>query len=135
MRSHQLSIYLTFLALTLLLAATIGLSFVDIRPWNLWLGLAIATAKMLLIAWVFMNLAHSIGPVRVAAAAGLLWLSFAIVCTLADYTTRGWGETPEHWLRQTEHVESYDRVEPPQPEFQIPTASGRALDDSDLGSL
>lgn len=112
MASDCKHIYWTFVALLVLLVATIGFSFAPLGPANLWIGIAIAIAKMVLIATVFMKLSHSIGAVELAAGAGLLWLSIAIICTMADYTTRGWGETPEHSLQESEHIESYDQVEP-----------------------
>lgn len=89
-------IYVTFAALMALLIATVAVSFVPLGTANTWLAMAIAVSKMLLVVIVFMNLRRSSGTTRLAAAAGVLWLSFAMICILADYHTRGWEEGNEH---------------------------------------
>ena len=78
-------IYVALIALTL---ATCGLSFVPHFDWHTSVGLAIASAKVILIALFFMHLISSTRLTWLALLAGLLWLSILIGLTLADYLTR-----------------------------------------------
>jgi cytochrome c oxidase subunit 4 len=78
-------IYFALVALTL---ATCGLSFVPHFEWHTSVGLAIASAKVVLIALFFMHLISSTRLTWLALLCGLLWLSILIGLTLADYATR-----------------------------------------------
>lgn len=98
----QKPIYVTFAALMALLVATVAVSFVPLGTANTWVALAIAVSKMMLVVVVFMNLYESSGTVRLAAVAGVLWLSFAMICVLADYHTRGWHEGNERSVQVSE---------------------------------
>ncbi len=100
--SSQKPIYVTFAALLALLVATVAVSFVPLGIANTYLAMAIAVCKLMLVVVVFMNLRRSSGTIRLAAAAGVLWLSFAMVCVLADYHTRGWGEADGDIVEQVE---------------------------------
>jgi cytochrome c oxidase subunit 4 len=75
-------------ALMLLLALTTGVAFVSLGTLNLFVALAIAVTKALLVLLVFMELKASAGLVRVFAAAGFFWLLIMIGLTSADYTHR-----------------------------------------------
>jgi cytochrome c oxidase subunit 4 len=75
-------------ALMLLLALTTGVAFVSLGTLNLFVALAIAVTKALLVLLVFMELKASAGLVRVFAAAGFFWLLIMIALTSADYTHR-----------------------------------------------
>jgi cytochrome c oxidase subunit 4 len=75
-------------ALMLLLALTTGVAFVSLGTLNLFVALAIAVTKGLLVLLVFMELKASAGLVRVFAAAGFFWLLIMIGLTSADYTHR-----------------------------------------------
>jgi cytochrome c oxidase subunit IV len=65
---------LTWTALLVLLAATIGASFVFTGMASLAAGLGVAVAKAALILWVFMHLSEIRGLLRVFAVAGFAWL-------------------------------------------------------------
>ncbi|HSO07902.1 MAG TPA: cytochrome C oxidase subunit IV family protein [Pelomicrobium sp.] len=80
---------LTWAALMLLLAATVGISFVPMGGLNVVANLAIAVLKTLLVMAVFMHLLHARGIVRLAAAAGFFWLLLLLVLSMSDYLTRG----------------------------------------------
>ena len=71
-----------------LLALTVGYAFWPDAPWKTEAGLAVALAKALLIAVLFMQLKHAAGLVRVAAIAGVCWASFLYILTFADVLTR-----------------------------------------------
>lgn len=74
--------------LMVLLALTIGYAFVPGLPLKTEAGLAIAFAKALLIAILFMQLKSATGIVRLAAIAGLMWGSFLFIMTFTDILTR-----------------------------------------------
>ncbi|MCB2053364.1 MAG: cytochrome C oxidase subunit IV family protein [Geminicoccaceae bacterium] len=82
-----------YLVLLGLLATTIGVSYLELGPWNPVLNLSIAAAKAFLIVWFFMHLNQSAGLVRLAAFAGLVWLALLFTLGLADWLTR-----PDGWM-------------------------------------
>ena len=80
---------LVWLALILLLAGTVGASFVLKGPVGLAVSLAIACAKAGLIYWYFMHLKEEGGLQRIAALGACAWLLILIAFLSADYATRG----------------------------------------------
>ncbi len=99
----------TFIALLALLAATVAAAMVPLGVWNVWLALAIAATKTMLVVIVFMGLNRANGVVRMASAVGLLWLSFALILVMADSMTRGWHETQAVDLKSGQHLHTFDR--------------------------
>ena len=77
-----------WIALMTLLALTTGLAFVPLGPANLFISLAIAAVKALIVLIMFMELKAGSSLVRAAAAAGFFWLAIMIALTTADYTHR-----------------------------------------------
>jgi len=77
LRSHLL----VWLALLALLALTAGSSLLPLGRFNLVSNLAIAVAKAALVLYFFMRIGKSRPIVRIAAAAGIVWL--ALLCGLA----------------------------------------------------
>ena len=67
----------------MLLALTVGSSFIDLGGFNATLNLAIAAAKAAIIATVFMHLATSDTLPRLVVAAAGLWLLILFGLTLA----------------------------------------------------
>jgi len=88
------TIFLCLLALT---ALTTGVAFIDLGPLNTVAALAIAVAKMLLVALFFMHLRDSPRLTKVVVVAGLFWLALLISLTLADNLTRHWTAGPTGW--------------------------------------
>jgi cytochrome c oxidase subunit 4 len=83
----------TYLALLLLLVATVGIAFLDLGALNSVAALTIAALKAILVALFFMHVRDS-GPVtRIFVGAGLLWLLILIGLTLTDYLSRAWGSS------------------------------------------
>jgi cytochrome c oxidase subunit 4 len=76
--------------LLVLTLATILLAQINLRGWNMLVGLGIATMKGILIALFFMHLRVSGGLTRLVGVAALLWLAILIAGTLDDLLTRGW---------------------------------------------
>jgi caa(3)-type oxidase subunit IV len=78
-----------WIALNGLLLLTLGSAYIQLGIGNLVANLAIATAKAGLVALYFMQLRSERAIIRLAAAAGLLWLLFLFILTFADVLTRG----------------------------------------------
>lgn len=74
---------LAYAGLLVLLALTVGSSFIDLGGFNATLNLAIAAAKAAIIATVFMHLATSDTLPRLVVAAAGLWLLILFGLTLA----------------------------------------------------
>ncbi len=77
-----------FVALIVLTALTVALSFVELHSWHLIVGLLIATAKATLVGLFFMHMLDSGRLVWLAVGAGLFWICILIGLTLTDYLTR-----------------------------------------------
>lgn len=79
---------LTWLALLALLATTAGCALLGLGWLNTVISLAIALAKALLVAIVFMRLKRAPALLRLAAVAGAVTLALLFGLALTDYTTR-----------------------------------------------
>jgi cytochrome c oxidase subunit 4 len=80
---------IVWLALMLLLATTVIVTFL---PWGAIkpvINLVVAAAKAGLILWVFMHLREQPGLNRVVAVAAAAWLMILIAMTCIDVATRG----------------------------------------------
>jgi cytochrome c oxidase subunit IV len=82
--------YAVFVALMALLAATVGLAYLDLGPANLPIAMGIAAVKAALIVLVFMHVRYSHRLTWVFSSAGLLWLLILISLTVVDYRSRDW---------------------------------------------
>ena len=80
--------FVVFVTLLVLLAATVGVAFLDLGSWNLPVALAIAITKAVLILLIFMHVRYSSSLIWLVAAAGFFWLAIMLLFTLADYLTR-----------------------------------------------
>ena len=86
--SDKRILFEVYIALQLLLAATIAVSFLHLGAFNPILNFGIAAAKAGLIAWFFMHLRAASGMVRLFAGAALLWLIILFGLGLSDWLTR-----------------------------------------------
>ncbi len=77
-----------WIALMLLLAATVTSAYVPLGAFNSAINLVIAAIKVVLVALFFMRLKSSNALIRLAAITGLFWLSILFVLSGADYLTR-----------------------------------------------
>jgi len=82
--------YAVFAALIALTLLTVGLSFVEMHQWHVYLGMAIAATKAALVILFFMHVMHSHRLIWSVVIAAMLWLGILVVLTLTDYLTRGW---------------------------------------------
>ncbi|MCB9785378.1 MAG: cytochrome C oxidase subunit IV family protein [Deltaproteobacteria bacterium] len=77
-----------FAALMLLLALTVGASFIDLGPASVVVAMLVSVAKTLVIMLVFMHLAWRNTVTRLFASAAFLWLALLIGLSLTDFLTR-----------------------------------------------
>jgi cytochrome c oxidase subunit IV len=82
--------FLVFAALIALTVLTIGLSFVELGPWHLAVGIAIGIAKALLVVLFFMHVLYSSRLTWIVIIAGLFWTAILIGGVVSDYLTRSW---------------------------------------------
>lgn len=86
---------LVYAALIVLTVSTVGIAFVELpEQAHLWIGLAIATAKAVLVVLFFMHVWYSSRLTWVVALSGLLWLAILLAYVLTDYLSRGWVGVP-----------------------------------------
>jgi cytochrome c oxidase subunit 4 len=79
---------LTWLALLALLATTAGCALLRLGWLNTAISLAIALAKALLVAIVFMRLKRAPALLRLAAVTGAVMLALLFGLAMTDYATR-----------------------------------------------
>jgi cytochrome c oxidase subunit 4 len=87
--STKMQIVAIWLALLMLLAATIGGSLVFTGTAGIVVSLGIAFTKSGMIFWKYMHVGEQTGPLRVAAFAAGGWLMILFLLTTVDYLTRG----------------------------------------------
>jgi cytochrome c oxidase subunit 4 len=101
---HPIKEYLlVYIALMILLALTLGSSFLSLGDFNPVVNLGIACLKAALVVAFFMHLKGSKGLIKVFSAAGLFWLGILFSLAATDYFSRGWLPLPGHWPQQ--HIE------------------------------
>lgn len=83
-----------FVALLLLLAATVAGAYLPLGPLHLPVALLIAGAKAVLIGLFFMHLCYRNRVTWVVSTASLFWLGILLALTLSDYLSRGWLDIP-----------------------------------------
>jgi cytochrome c oxidase subunit 4 len=86
-----------FLSLIALTTLTTAAAYVDMGAMNTVVALAIAVAKMLLVALFFMHLWYNRGLTRIVILAGVLWFAILFTLTLSDELTRNWTPVPQGW--------------------------------------
>ena len=77
-----------WVALGVLLAATVISAYIPLGTFNTIINLAVAAAKVALILVFFMKLRSSSALIRITSLAGLFWLVFLFSLTAGDYLTR-----------------------------------------------
>ncbi|HXS96294.1 MAG TPA: cytochrome C oxidase subunit IV family protein [Candidatus Limnocylindrales bacterium] len=96
--NHHVDAVKTYAIVWIVLLFATGLTtvvaHVDLGAFSVVVALAIAVAKMLLVALFFMHIRHSTGLTKLVVVGGLLWLGILLTFTLADIWTRGWVGVP-----------------------------------------
>ncbi len=82
--------FLVFGALIALTVLTVGLSFLDLGPWHLAVGIAIGIVKALLVVLFFMHVLYSSRLTWIVIIAGLFWTAILVGGVVSDYLTRAW---------------------------------------------
>jgi cytochrome c oxidase subunit IV len=96
MKQHVVSLganLLIFFVLLALLAATIGVAFMDMGPKHTlktFIALLIAVTKASLIMLYFMHVKFSNRLTWAFAGAAFLWLGILIALSMTDFLTRNW---------------------------------------------
>ena len=83
-----------FIALLVLLLATVGAAYLPLGPLHFPVAMTIAVIKAVLIVLIFMHVLHAHRLTMIICAAAMLWLGIMIALTLADYLSRGWLQIP-----------------------------------------
>src|SRR4029077_6556857 len=98
MKHHIASIrtnILVFVALLVLLFATVGAAYLPLGPLHFPVAMTFAVVKAVLIVLFFMHVLYSHRLTMVVCLASCLWLGIMIALTLSDYLTRGrWLDIP-----------------------------------------
>lgn len=80
----------TFVALLLLLGATVAANYLNLGAFSMATALGISVVKAALIALFFMEVRYSKPMTWLFAGAALAWLVIMIGLTMNDYNTRPW---------------------------------------------
>src|SRR5512135_3720546 len=81
-------VYLTIFAILLFLTATtVGVSFLDLGPFNTLVAILIAVTKMMLVILYFMHVRYSSRLTWAVVGGGFFWLALLLLMTLGDYLT------------------------------------------------
>ncbi|MFT3769857.1 MAG: cytochrome C oxidase subunit IV family protein [Minicystis sp.] len=84
----------TLVALLVLTAITVGVSYIDFGSANVWIALLVATIKAGIVALVFMHLFFDHKFHSVILVMGLLFLGVFVAFTMFDTETRGRNNDP-----------------------------------------
>jgi cytochrome c oxidase subunit IV len=90
--SRPATYLLTYGALLLLSAATLGVSLASLGTLGVGISLAIAATKAVLIALFFMHLREQRGSNAAVAVVAVVLVAFFVGLSAADVATRGGGE-------------------------------------------
>jgi cytochrome c oxidase subunit 4 len=85
---------IVFVALMVLLLATIGGAYAPLGHFHLAVALLIAVAKALLVMLFYMHVRSAKRTTWVFSSAAFLWLGILIALSLSDYLGRGWLAIP-----------------------------------------
>ncbi len=88
---------LVFVTLILLTLVSVDVAFYDLGWLSLFLALALATTKAVLVVLYFMHLKYSSRLVWGFVGAALFWFLLLIGLTGADVFTRDWVPEPPGW--------------------------------------
>ncbi len=104
--SHVKSYVAVYLALLVLVIATVFVATVPLGVLAFPIAIGIALTKMFLIMWIFMHVKDETGLVKVFAFIGIGWMGILFVFLLGDYLTRHntVADYPGAWQRRGEHV-------------------------------
>ncbi len=115
----------TLVALLVLTAITVGLSYVHLGTFNFIIGIIVATIKAFLVASIFMNLSHDDRSNSVIFASGFVFLAIFIGLVAPDFMFRGDVFTEgKQLMLPVKGVSQFKRPWEPTPEI---VAHGKAI--------
>ena len=82
--------FVVFTALMVFTGLTVWAAYQHLGIWNTPVALAIATAKALMVALIFMHLRSSPKLTVIVVSTSVVFLAFLILITLSDYLSRPW---------------------------------------------
>ena len=82
--------FVVFMLLMGFTGLTLWAAYQHLGIWNTPVALAIATAKAVMVALIFMHLRSSPKLTLLVVGSSVLFLAFLILITLSDYLTRAW---------------------------------------------
>ena len=82
--------YAIFAALMVLTGITVGVSFINLGPFNFPVAISIAIVKATLVILFFMHVKYSSRLTKLIIATGFFFLTVLFVLTMSDYVSRGW---------------------------------------------
>ena len=86
--------FLVWLALIFATILTTAVAFLDLGFLNVFVALAIACTKMLLVVLFFMHARHSSQLTKLALLGAVLWLAILLAMVSIDFISRGWMGVP-----------------------------------------
>jgi cytochrome c oxidase subunit IV len=88
---HPVRMYVSvFVGLLVLTVLTVLAAEFDLGPLNIFVALAIATVKTLLVVLFFMHVKESSGLTKLFVVAGFFWMAILFGLTFSDYISRQW---------------------------------------------
>ena len=85
---------IVYVALMVLLVATVGASMLPLGGLHLPVAMTIAVIKAVMILLIFMHVYYSTALTKIVSVAALLWAALLILILVADYFSRGWLDIP-----------------------------------------
>ena len=79
-----------WVALLILTATTVGVSYINLGSFSAVVALVIATIKALLVVLFFMEVRYSPKMTKMVVVAGVLWLMILLLLSMTDYASRAW---------------------------------------------
>src|SRR3569623_3640227 len=108
----------------LLLALSVGSAYVPLGPGYGAINYGVAVAKAALVLVFFMHLDRSRALIRLAALAGLFWLTFMFALSFGDYLTRDWNGSATTLAPDKKEVATHDRGGFPQDRLLLASRFG-----------
>ena len=79
-----------FFALVALTGVTVGVAYIDLGAFNLFVALGVAGVKATLVVLYFMHVKYSERLIGLFMIGGVFWLCIMLLFLLTDYMSRGW---------------------------------------------
>ena len=79
-----------FVALMVLLVATVAVRYVHLGNFNIAVALAIAFIKTFLVVLYFMHVRYSHRLIWIFVVVGFYWLAILLALTMSDFVSRAW---------------------------------------------